>query len=156
MVAVDVMYSICAFPADACIQHRARRLGNRRETGFSAHSERRHQLALPARHKAQPPRFRPDPTRIGHRPPESSPASTQSLACVERSRDGNETPKGRAYLKCVHGAAVAAVDQPRVTFAPPTGAGWIEHSFPGPGKYQIYATVRNLAASEADISPARQ
>lgn len=27
-----------------------------------------------------------------------------------------------------------------------TGAGWIEHTFPGPGNYQVYATVRNLAA----------
>jgi PKD repeat protein len=27
-----------------------------------------------------------------------------------------------------------------------TGAGWVEHTFPGPGNYQVYATVRNLAA----------
>lgn len=27
-----------------------------------------------------------------------------------------------------------------------TAAGWVEHTFPGPGNYQVYATVRNLAA----------
>jgi PKD repeat protein len=27
-----------------------------------------------------------------------------------------------------------------------TGTGWIEHTFPGPGNYQVYATVHNLAA----------
>jgi hypothetical protein len=27
-----------------------------------------------------------------------------------------------------------------------TGTGWIEHTFPGPGNYQVYATVQNLAA----------
>ncbi len=27
-----------------------------------------------------------------------------------------------------------------------TEAGWVEHTFPGPGNYQVYATVRNLAA----------
>jgi hypothetical protein len=27
-----------------------------------------------------------------------------------------------------------------------TGTGWIEHTFPGPGNYQVLATVRNLAA----------
>jgi hypothetical protein len=26
-----------------------------------------------------------------------------------------------------------------------TGTGWIEHTFPGPGNYQVHATVRNLA-----------
>lgn len=26
-----------------------------------------------------------------------------------------------------------------------TGTGWVEHTFPGPGNYQVYATVRNLA-----------